>query len=275
MTAYIISRGRPENLRKTIPRWAVHGVFSVVVIEASERQAYLNVIKQAKLINCMDFVCYRGYQGLGHIRQFALKDAATSGLKSIVMSDDDLRPAENILGVPGMRELLVKAGKPDVLGIGATHRYHDFLTGGVTRDRDDVILCPSGWGLQFYALNVETAMNIGGYDKRLDVAGEDAELVRQGIAAGIPWLVHCGARCEPIGKRHSPGGLESYPDLESRVLRCQQIIHDMWPDYTTAPPLKMRTRWVRMLDDFIPGWQARSAMHGGNLETSDPGSRLV
>ncbi len=91
--------------------------------------------------------------------------------------------------------------------------------------------------------------------------------MRQGIAQlGIPWLVHCGVKCDPIGVRYDPGGINSLINDGTRGLReiaCRELIHRRWPDYTSAAAAKPRMRWQKMLDDYIPDWRSRSAIHGG------------
>lgn len=120
-----------------------------------------------------------------------------------------------------------------------------------------------------FALNVATALEVGNFDSRLDCYGEDAELARAGISNGYPWLVHCGARAEAIGKRYDPGGMNSYISDGTRLDRetaCRKIIHDRWPSYTSGPEARPRMAWKKMLDDYIPHWRTLSALDGGRWE---------
>ena len=120
---------------------------------------------------------------------------------------------------------------------------------------------------QLFALNIPNTIAVGNFDERLDCFGEDAELMRQGIAAGIPWRIHCDVWCETIGARYAPGGMMSYApyDRQQREIECRRIIHERWPDYTSKPEARPRMAWKRFYDDMIPGWQNLSAIHGGDL----------
>lgn len=268
---YIPTRARPDNLRKIIPRWLeTTNINSTVflVVDKSEAADTRRFVKSLPLDFERDRVAVLSVAdnvGIGAVRAAAVKHAARLGFTSIIMSDDDLRPAVG----SQMNALLRYARRKEVLGIGATRAYHDFLSGGATKEHDGPILCPSGWGLQTFALNIPNALKVGNFDVKLDCFGEDAELMRAGLAHGFPWLVHCGVKCEPIGKRYEPGGLAEYtatPDLrKAGEQRCQKLIHARWPDFTSRPPSPSRVSWQKMYNHFIPNWREKSAMHGGSL----------
>jgi hypothetical protein len=168
-----------------------------------------------------------------------------------------------------MKLLLAEAALPGVLGIGAVRSIHDHFTGGAISRNTGVILCPGGWGFQLFGLNVRTALELGNFDPLLHSYGEDGELCRNGIRAGIPWRAHCDVKCAPIGKRYAPGGISTRfrrPEERTAAEReCLTIIHDRWPYYTNRPENPLRVAWQRMLDHYIPDWRERSAIHGGSL----------
>jgi hypothetical protein len=261
MSVYIITRNRPGNLKKIVPRWLEQRMHVMLVVEQEEYDNHLSLIRGMYWHN-VDVLAVSGNRGVGRARQAAVEHASAVGIRTMIMSDDDLRPASESL----MSLLLTEARRPGVLGIGATRGIHDRFSNGITTERDDVILCPGGWGMQLFGLNVPMTVKLGNFDPLLDCWGEDHELMRNGIAEGIPWLVHCGVRCEPIGKRYDPGGLNAYvaeDDRPAREMVCKKLIHERWPLYTSAPDKKSRMQWQKMMNDCIPNWRAKSAIHGG------------
>lgn len=262
MTVYIMTRDRLDNLRKIIPRWQAQRIPVVLVVELEEVQMHREFVNAAGFSDIRIIATQQENRGIGHKRRFAVIHAKSQKLRSIIMSDDDMRPANGAI----MHSLLRQASKPSVLGIGAIRSIHDRFTGGALSRRSDVILCPGGWGFQLFALNIDNTMSVGNFNSRLDCYGEDAELMRLGISNGIPWLVHCGVRSEPLGKRYDPGGMNAYISDGTRLAReqeCRRIIHERWPQYTSSPEAKPRMQWQKMLNDYIPGWKGLSALHGG------------
>jgi hypothetical protein len=264
MTAYVVTRNRPNNLKKVIPFWLDQEIPVRLVVESSEYQEHRDLIRGMGWRGWVTAIRPKSRErGIGYARNFAVRDAASEGLASFIMSDDDMRPQEG----SDMRLLLEEAAENNVLGIGAVRRLHDWFSGGAVSANSGVILCPSGWGMQLFALNTLKALEVGNFDKRLDCLGEDHELMRQGISRKIPWLVHCDVYCDAIGARYAPGGLNTYAGgrvaRTERELACHTLVHDMWPQYVSEPGRAMRVSWQRMLNDYIPGWKARSAIHGG------------
>ena len=263
MSVYIITRNRPGNLKKVVPRWLEQSMHVTLVVEGSEQERHRVLVSGMGWTDKVDIISPKAVNlGVGHARRFAVANAALRRLDSIIMSDDDMRPS------PGsdMGKLLREAASPKVLGIGAVRPLHDWFSGGATKDRNDVILCPGGWGMQLFALNVQNTEIMGSFDSLLDCFGEDHELMRNGIAAGIPWLVHCGVKCDAIGARYANGGINSYisdGDRHAREVACRRIIHGRWPRYVSKPEDSPRMAWQKMLDDYITGWRHLSAMHGG------------
>jgi hypothetical protein len=279
VTAYIITRGRLENLRKIIPRWIGQDIPVVLVVEHIEKGKHDRFLLNNGWERSVQTISPNlPNRGVGFARGVAVSHALEHRLRSIIMSDDDLRPASD----SDMPKLLRSAERPNVLGIGAVRALHNHYSKGVTAENDGLIICPAGWGMQLFALNIRNTMLVGNFDPKLDCFGEDHELMRQGIAtSGIPWLVHCGVKCEAIGVRFDPGGLNDYiasrppvvvtasearEQRENREQVCRAIIHDRWPKYCSRPDQRNRTAWSRMMDDWIPGWRLRSAMHGGSWD---------
>jgi hypothetical protein len=266
---FICTKQRFGNLMKVVPRWldtTPRHVPVILVTDKSEAADTKSLIAREQWPDRVWVYRLReDNAGIGFARHEALRLAGRKDYVSIIMADDDIMPKHGV----SVNPLLRVARRDSVLGIGATRSYHDWLSNGVTGIRKDPILCPSGWGFQLFALNVQNTLSLGNYDPRLDCFGEDAELMRRGISAGIPWLVHCGVKCETIGNRHAPGGIASLTatpvSRSHREAQCQRIIHDMWPEFTSCPPKPSRMAWGKMYDRYIPGWRERSAIHGGSL----------
>lgn len=260
---YICTRDRLNNLQKVVPRWLDQDFEVVLVVEPKEEDSTeglcfdLNWPADEVYIEPLP----RHDQGIGYSRAHAVWHAQQRRLKSIIMADDDIRPATD----SNMSLLINEARKPKTLGVGSVNRYVDHLNGGAISANSGVILCPGGWGGRLYGLNVGLAMNLGNYDLKLDCLGEDDELKRQGITVGIPWAVHCDVWAESIGSRFQPGGVQALTgqDRKSREERNHWLIHKRWPKYISSPPKGFRMAWQQMLNDYIPDWKERSAIHGG------------
>jgi hypothetical protein len=265
-TVYICTRDRLSNLSKVVPRWLEQDFRVVLVVEPEQEETHSDLAdemgwpEEGKII--VDVVPLpRSNRGIGYSRHYAVSHAQQQKLKSIIMADDDIRPSQE----QTMHHLITEAKKPGILGVGAVNRYVDHMNGGALSANSGVILCPGGWGGRLYGLNVNKAVILGNYDVKLDCLGEDDELKRQGIAAGIPWAVHCDVWADSIGSRFQPGGVQAYVGLDrtSREERNHWLIHKTWPEYVSCPPKKFRMEWQKMLTDYIPEWRERSAIHGG------------
>lgn len=269
MTAaiYIPSKGRPENMRRVIPAWLEfkpRGVKVIVVVDNGEHALYRDTLRAGFAKASDDIHLLKlpyNNRGIGFARAWSMEHAAKMGHESVIMSDDDVRPRSSV------NPLLREARKASVLGIGATSSYHSLLSNGWTDVLNCPILCPGGWGFQLFGLNVANTIKVGNFVKALDCFGEDAELMRNGIANGFCWQSHCGVSFAQIGKRYEPGGIAAlYGHTRTERERdCQEMIHARWPMYTSKPPKPSRMAWQRMYDDYLPGWRRRSAIHGGSL----------
>lgn len=266
MVVYIPTLSRLSNIQKIIPFWLEQDIQVRLVVEHREYRAH-TILKRK---NGWDSNVYilplpLAGRGIGYARSYCVQHAKKTALDSIIMSDDDIyvHPSSDAY------KLLDEAEKPGVLGIGGKLPIQDRFTAGATTNMTGPILCPSGWAFKLYGLNVQTALNCGNYNSRLDACGEEQELARQGISRGIPWLVHCDVKCVAIGNRYAPGGLSAkYSTIEKRTRAerdCMAIIHQLWPEFTNAPDKPSRVAWQKMLDRYIPDWREASALHGGSL----------
>lgn len=271
MEVYIMTRQRQDNLVRVVPRWIDQDFHVTLVVDKTELRAHQELMYAQHWIGKVIITSPKeSDRGFGYIQKYIVEHAASRSFKSIIMSDDDIRPATN----SNMSILLKEASKPEAVGVAAARSIHDrFTNGAITRLRNEghgLIMCPGGWGMQFYGLNIQNAIDIGNFDPELDMPGDDHEFLRNCITFGIPWLVHCDVWAESIGARHAKGGYTSLvsgeEERERRQQRVNKIIHDRWPEYTTAPPARMRTQWKKLLDDYIPGWHLLSALHGGDLK---------
>lgn len=266
MTVYIPTLSRLDNLRKIVPIWLQQDIQVRLVVERREYQDHVKLKKQENWGTDVYILPLKlAARGIGYARQQCVLHAKATDLSTIIMSDDDMYPHPST----DVWQLIDEAERPGVLGIGATRSLHDRFTDGAVSRNNGPILCPGGWGLQLFGLNIQEVMDCGNFDPRLHTIGEDTDLVRRGIARGIPWLVHCDVKAVAAGKRYAPGGFAAkYHTIEARKeaeRQCMAIIHKRWPDYTNSPEKPLRMAWQRMLDDYIPDWRDESAIHGGHL----------
>jgi hypothetical protein len=202
--------------------------------------------------------------GIGHTRNFLISLAASYGLESIIMADDDMRPKHNML------EMAEAARHHRVLGITARYSYHDLVLGPSVKQRDDLILLPS-LTFKLVAINVQNALEIGNFDSHLDGL-EDNDFALRGLQAGYPWMIHCGTYSTATGPRYAPGGLSDYCgtkniDPEFDVPPWYDRVYKKWPDFISGHQThKIRFAWRKAYDKFIPGWRNYSSLHGGSLE---------
>lgn len=270
MTVYIPTMGRPANVRKIVPRWLELGQDVRLVVNEDEANLHLAIRAQEGWGSEVTVWAPAGARGIGQIRNKIVRHADRRRLTSIILSEDDVMPERK----SDFNELLDWADRPDVLGIGATRPIHDRFTGGAISYNSGAILCPGGWGFVCFGLNVRNALAAGNYWSALHTIGDDAEMARQGIAKlRIPWLAHCDVRWSSLGTRYSPGGInarfgEDVVKRHTAERECMALIHERWPLYTNAPDKRLRVSWAKMLDDYLPGWKQRSAIHGGDLRNA-------
>ena len=290
MDIYILSRGRAATTAKLSKSWSDKGFEPTVVVDSDDAQIedYANSTSGRIVVN--------RFAGIGGARATAIVDAVEQGRKSILMSDDDIKPTHG-----DYRELLRITEGPKVLGIGAKVEYHDFAMKGTLErtfgaaDRienlfSDVILCPIGCAFRLFSINIDNAQKLSGgtgFDTDFSHHNEDCEFMRQGIAElKLPWLLAPQHRAASMWGRHRPGGvadsLEIYGDdpkevgerikHSDKVIEINNLAHSRWPKYVSPPKdgkCNFRTSWRKMMDDHIPGWKEASAAHGGEIHWSE------
>lgn len=277
---YIISRGRSKNVPKLLTAWKQQRDFKVVfVVDPFECHLYMQEVLRANEFSDHDARVVSPGQdnlGLGYARKFAVEHAAFNDIgESFVMSDDDIEPR-----VSSDAALLCKtAARSDAIAVGARVPYHDWSMApkdGLTklRDFDRVVFCPSGMAFRLFGVNVDNAMELN-FDPRFTCQNEDSEFMRGHIERGTPWLLDVRVEAKSIGARYTPGGVRNYlgdiaaedVDADLEVKKCHMLAKQRWPDFVNAPTEpKIRTRWAKMYDTYMPGWRDRSAIHGGQLE---------
>lgn len=283
VTVYIPTMGRYDNLLKVVPAWLAQNMPVRLVVDDSEYDEHVsfrNANGWGGVVHVLK-VPWTYPRGIGAARRFCVQHARRLHLASIIMTDDDMKP------ITDAWPLIAEASVPGVLGVGAVRSIHDHFTAGAISRNHGVIMCPGGWGFQTFGLNTRTAHAVGNFDSALHSYGEDGELCRQGISRGVPWMVHCDVKVAPIGARYAPGGINTrFADPGLRHLpgtsiarieaerECLTIIHKRWPEYTNLPDRPLRVAWQKMLDNFIPDWRSRSAIHGGRLLCAGSSSLL-
>jgi hypothetical protein len=261
-TVYISTRGRPGNIRKVTPVWRSMGFNIVLTVEPQEVDLYAASV---------DWVHYpretkiqplpKANQGLAYSRHHALIHAASYGLESIIVADDDIKPAW------GMATLVEDASHSKVLGITARYSYHDLALGGRIKKFDGVILQPCGM-FRMVALNVDNVMKLGNYDPAADNC-EDADLMLNGIQHGFPWMVDLDSKALSMGKRHEPGGSLDYLNYIGRSVqdhtRWKPSLENKYPEVVGNFKGTTRVFWRKAYDMYMPGWKKYSALHGGDI----------
>lgn len=275
---FIPSRGRWEQAKKLIQPWVKEGFGINFVVEPSELLKYEDHVGQWAKV----YPLRLDNLGIGNSRGHCVELAASFGLRSFILADDDIKPARVDANMAGLVEC---AAAKKVMGITARYSYHDLCLGGdKIKGRDDLILLPTGT-FRLVALNVNNVLDLGNYDKTLEYA-EDCDLFLRGLQAGYPWMVHLGTYSNSIGTRYEPGGMLDFackstlcseiPD-EQNVLQYKKAdwhkrIHDKWPEFVNEHTAKcagkqncIRISWRKAYDTYIPDWKKYSMLHGGFL----------
>lgn len=190
-------------------------------------------------------------RGLGYARNRAVAHASSQGYKSIGMIDDDQLLKGDIAG------WLAAAKRDDITSLGAYKRIYGLFFGASAmvahKDEPGVWLHKGNAGNMAVALNVANVIEIGNYgqDQRYM---EDHELCRNNYAKrGCPWFIYTGVHAGDIGTmketRAQAGGMTAADrSLEARA-KIQQMNHETWPEYVTAPPKRYRCNWRKMIED--------------------------
>ena len=312
---YIPSRKRTHNLKKIIPRWLDQGYEIRLVTEESDHQPYIDTAAHLpgkwNLDGVKFLILPENGKGIGYARNYVVAHAEKTKLKSFIMADDDVMPKPlEEFWLHDMRRLQKAVEDQDgvplgasfvsLVGCAAVHSYQDFLFGGWLKKELEQkpghselrsyhpqvagkpFLVPNGSCGQCYAVNVERAIKIGGYDLDLTVGYEDNDFMMRSITHHMPWSAHSGVWMDRLGGRFTPGGIADLTDIKENMdgdiivdstkysqtlFKCRKRMAEKWPDYTSDPYGKsFRISWKKLYDGQIPSWRSLSAMHGNGLK---------
>lgn len=250
---YIHTRDRLNLLERSLPHWLAQRCPSItLVVETSEYYSTRRWLNEHGWGNAVDLLRLRQVNaGMGNARHMAVKHANAAGHKVIIMSDDDQYPK------PGsdVRDLARFVWRRKAMGIGACMSIYGLSLGNdVIKETSEPIPVTGSWGYQMFALNIDIAMEVGNFDRRLTCGWEDHELNRAGIAAGFQWHIHTGVPAVTMAKRYGPGGISTlYPDLDVRKAQekeCHRMIHERWPAFVSTPDKPYRCSWTKMLRHY-------------------------
>lgn len=267
---YIPTVGRLGNIKKIVPYWTEQDINVRLVVERYEYNDHAKLKREMRWgEEVVILTSPLAGRGIGYVRNFIVKHAKETKQTAVIISEDDMRPIPN----SDMVLLLDEVDKPDVLGVGAVRSIHDRFTGGMISKLHGPVLCPGAWGFMTFAVNVDLALQLGNFEPRYHTLCDDLEMALKGIAAGIPWRVHCDAKVDTLGTRYAPGGINTrFSNREKRTeaeRECWAIFHKKWPDFTTTPDKRPRVSWQKALNHYIPEWKEYSALHEGSLEAYD------
>lgn len=278
---YIPSRGRWQVVRKLTNIWQDKGFDVHWVVEPSEVHKYaLPAI--AKEMPARVHALNRENGGIAWSRNFCVELAASNGLKSFLLADDDIKPSTR--RPDGMKDIVEACEHPKILGMTARYSYHDLCLGPDIEYMDDIILCPTGT-FRLVGLNVDNVLKIGNYDWTLEY-GEDCDLFLRGLKWGFPWLVHLGSYANSIGTRYEPGGMLDFteatvqggvaPFTSKLALKKAQWHNDLnrrYPDIVNKHTERCGNKqnciivsWKRAYDKYLPDWRKWSELDGGDLQ---------
>jgi hypothetical protein len=225
---YIPTKNRPDVLKKVLPYWEEYNIPIYLVTEGQYSYQMKDLGHPVVLLRRPD-------KGLGYARKWILKHAEHQGFKSIVMSDDDHKPAGDV------HAMIQFATRRDVVGVGMWKSIYGLLLGRETalyaaakKKKQAAFLTTGSVGYGVFAVNVKNVAKVGGFDERM-VWAEDVPVCRFGMAQlGIPWYIYTGAWVKGEIKSNS-GGQFSF-DLQEIRDTAQKIQQKQWPDYMTYSP---------------------------------------
>jgi len=271
---YIPTLGRLEHIKKIVPYWLQQEIDIRIVVERYEYNEHAKLKREMgwgkEVVILTQPLSGRG---IAYVRAFIVKHAKNAGHTAIIIAEDDTRPMPS----SDMVLLLEEADKPYVVGVGATRPIHDFFTQGaitrVNRAGAGAILCPGSWGVQCFAINVDTVLRLGNYNTKLDVITDDVEMMMRGIEAGMPWRIHTDVKMGILNRRYAPGGINTFfgNDAEKRhaaEMKCWDLLRKRYPGFVSYAE-RPRISFQKLYDTYIPEWREYSAIHGGSLDAYD------
>jgi hypothetical protein len=255
VVAYIPTRARAHLLKKVLPKWEKQNNVGAVILVVEPWEGKEMMALARPYDKVWVEILPRFDRGIAYARQRILRIAKTDGLDRIIMCDDDLYPS---VGQDVSKLLEFPEGEHPTLGMGASLSFYGLTFGNDTlRERHDPLLCYNALGKRLFGIDVNAALEIGGYDIRLHSFGSDNDIVRQGAKdLQSLWYVHAGMKATSIGKRYEPGGIEDLAgDRHAREVQCHEIMYGKWPKYVTPPTSRFMCKWKKLMDDFIPDWK--------------------
>jgi hypothetical protein len=254
-TVFIPTRQRPELLERCIRSWEqFENIQIVIAVEPGEPIAG-EIAERVHILRLP-----KRDQGVGYARHHIVRAAVRASLRSFFMCDDDHYPVGDT-DDSDLELMLRFAKRKDVLGVGAwKHHYLHFMPAPQVREaskerRATAFLARGGLGYQLIALNTANAMDIGNFDKKLNVA-EDQDLCRRGmLTLHLPWYVwtgvHAGSRS---ANRRGNGGIDSLPrKREKLALESFEILQKRYPGSVFLDGGRMRNKWKEFYLDNVDG----------------------
>lgn len=235
---YIPSRQRTEMLKVTSKNWPAP---VTLVVEPQEEDTYRAALPGVALL-----VLPQNDRGIGFARDMIINHGYQMGLDAVIMADDDLLLEPNVTVL-----LEYMAAHQECPQIGAWMQvYRKF---GMLREGEAQPSWTS-FGNALFAINVNLALEVGGYDHRLRFF-EDCDLaIRMVIKSKQPRMVSCLTETKQIGVRGNPGGCASQDQSKEEQVRATINIlkNDRgWAEYVgvreredLAP--KIRFQWRRL-----------------------------
>lgn len=243
---YTPSRQRTDMAARTLSPAVEHSDHPIyLVVDPSERSVYEDMLEDNLLSDRVSVVCpKKNGKGIGHARTVALAHATKQGYSDIILNDDDCILLEGAADL--LLEASAQARESGYAGVGAWHRILNHFCG---IEKGTGIHAQTGsMGVRTFAINVETANEIGGFDDQFRTNYEDYELVLRCILAGVgPWLIHSDAEVQQVGKRYQAGGISSLSeDNASSELKMATRFAKKHPDYVSVTAKgKARVSWMK------------------------------
>lgn len=247
---YVPSRTRTVMLRKNLPSIAAQGLPVYLVVDEEEFDLYSSLASDVSSVMAdpkIEVLPIPSGRGIGYVRQRCLEHAASIGAEVMIQNDDDRRFLSR-----NARDLAepIRCYR-NVAVCGAWHNmYIRYL-----KIYQDTGVHPigNGIGLATFAMDVQTALDVGGYDELLFAAYEDSEIVMRMVMRGIgPSTVHSGVVTSMTAGRAAPGGISSWPgERDDHEIATSEYLVTKFPDYIKRQKNGPRCRvaWKKIYTD--------------------------
>lgn len=250
---YIPTRDRPDIVFRAVRSWRkLWDGLLVVTVERGQQVDHLEDFDVEVLW------LQRRNRGMGYVRSVMLHDAAERGVEVAVQADDD----HTVVGsLDGFFDF---ATRSDVVGVGGMKPTHALYTHGTELSATTKQgIPPDNWltsgsiGFQVFALNVQNALDAGGFNPKLQVY-EDYDIAKKAVSRfGAPWFVSQHLRVHPIHpskhmRERVGGGVYSLPNereaVERRCLEIARVGFEPW----TSKRWPLRFQWKRFYAHYLP-----------------------